>query len=201
MKRFGALAKMKDSLVAGQVYRRSHFEHLSTNVDRHLAHLVSSGHLNKLSYGLYASPKKTPFGEGLPEEQSLLRTFLNDDHFVVYSMSQFNSLQLGTTQLHNRRIVFNRKRAGEFKLGSRSYYFYRWREAPKQLTEEFLVVELFNRLDELGENKEQVLRCLSRKIPEYNQRKLSYALSHYGTLSTQKILVQMMKNDVEDEVA
>lgn len=187
-----SLENMKSQLVAGTVYRRSYFEQFTSNVDRHLATLVKEGQLKKLSYGLYTMPKATPFGEGLPDEQSLLRTFLNDDHFVVYSMSQFNSLELGTTQLHNRRIVFNRKRVGEFEMGGRHYYFYRWREAPKQLTPEFLVVELLNHLDDLGEDPEKILARLKEKLHTFDLRKLKKNASHYGVMATQKTLKNLM---------
>jgi hypothetical protein len=186
-----AIDRLKASLVPGQTYRRSELSTLSSNIDRHLAKLVSEGHLQKLAQGLYLVPKTTQFGEALPEEHSLLKTFLNDDHFVVYGPSQFNSLELGTTQLYNRRVVFNRKRVGEFTLGGRSYVFHRWREAPKALSPEFLVVELLNHLDQLAENREQVLARLREKLPQFNSRKLAYASSHFGTLSAQNRLAAL----------
>jgi hypothetical protein len=89
-------------------------------------------------------------------------------------------------------IVFNRSRVGEFNLGGRIYTFHRWREAPKQLSLEFLVVELLNRLDELAENREQVVGRLKRKLADFNRRKLLYAATHYGKLSTQKRLKTLM---------
>lgn len=127
----------------------------------------------------------------------MLKSFLKDDHFVVYSFSQFNTLGLGTTQLYNRVIVFNRKRVGEFTLGGRTYLFHRWREAPKQLTPEFLVVELLNRLNELVEDREQVLVNLKKRLVEFNRRKILIAASRYGTLSTQKKLGAMMNKQLE----
>ena len=186
------LHNLKKSLEPGHVYRRSDLASLSTNIDRHLASLVAEGSLKKLSQGLYSAPKTTPFGEALPDAQSLIRTFLKDDHFVVYSLSQFNSLELGTTQLYNQQVVFNRKRLGEFTLGGRTYTFHRWREAPKQLTAEFLVVELLNHLNELAEDRDQILVRLKEKIKQFNRRKLHYAAAHYGTISTQKCLASIM---------
>jgi hypothetical protein len=191
MRQTDSLGRLKKLLVPGQVYRRADLAKYSSNVDRHLACLVAEGHLKKISQGMYSAPKSTPFGEAPPESESLLRTFLKDDHFVVYSLSQFNSLGLGTTQLYNRLVVFNRKRVGEFTLGERVYTFYRWREAPKQLSPEFLVVELLNRLDELAEERDQVVVRLKEKILQFNIRKLSFAASHYGTLKTQKRLISL----------
>jgi hypothetical protein len=193
MRQTKTLDKLKSSLVPGQVYRRADLAALSSNIDRHLTWLVSEGRLKKLSQGLYMAPKETSFGEALPDADSLLRAFLKDDHFVVYGPSQFNSLGLSTTQLYNKLIVFNRKRVGEFHLGGRTYTFHRWREAPKQLTPEFLVVELLNRLDELAEDRDQVVDRLKGKIAGFNRRKLNYAAAHYGTLSTQKKLEALIE--------
>tara|TARA_R110002072_G_scaffold235976_1_gene393651 strand:+ start:562 stop:1122 length:561 start_codon:yes stop_codon:yes gene_type:complete len=184
---------MKEKLVPGQVYRRASFAQLTSNVDRNLAQLVKEGSLKKLSYGKYVAPKKTVFGESLPDENSLIETFLNDDHFVVYSPNQFNSLGLGTTQLYNKTVVFNRKRSGYFELGGRGYYFYRWREAPKKLTTEFLVVELLNKLDNLSEDRNSVLNKLQEKSSEFNMRKLKYAVEHYGNITAKKLFKKLIE--------
>jgi hypothetical protein len=175
------------------VYRRADLAPLSSNVDRHLAKLVAEGHLKKISQGMYAAPKTTEFGEAPPNNESLLKSFLKDDHFVVYGPSQFNALGLGTTQMYNRLIVFNRKRVGEFNLGGRTYSFHRWREAPKQLTREFLVVELLSRIDELAEDRQQVLTTLKQKLAGFNRRRLLIASSKYGTLSSQKRLKRLLE--------
>lgn len=195
MRRALALEQMKARLEPGKVYRRANFTSMSANVDRNLAKLIDNGDLKRLSKGLYTVPKETAFGSALPDENSLLKNFLNDDHFVVFSPSQFNTLGLGTTQLYNLNVVFNRKRVGEFTLGGRTYYFHRWREAPKELTTEFLVVQMLNRLNTLAEDKNQILQNLERKLHAYNLRKLMYSADHYGTVSTQKLLKKLVKNN------
>ncbi len=186
------LEVLKSKLVPGQVYRRSDFASVSSNVDRHLASLVAEGSLKKVSQGLYLAPKDTSFGEAPPDERSLLQSFLKDDRFVVYSPSQFNNLGVGTTQLYNRRVVFNRKRVGEFNLGGLNYTFHRWREAPKELSEEFLVVELLNRLDQLAEDRNQVLARLKEKLSSLNLKKLKFNANHYGTVSSKKKLTALL---------
>ncbi len=198
MRRTETLIKLKEQLIPGHVYRRADLASFSSNVDRHLVRLVADGYLNKLSQGMYAAPKSTAFGEAPPESWSLLRTFLKDDHFVVYGPSHFNTLGLGTTQLYNRMVVFNRKRVGEFTLAGRTYLFHRWREAPKQVTPEFLVVELMNRLDELAEDRDQVVEKLKNKLKEFDRRRLLYSARHYGTLSTQRRLQALMKSGSEE---
>lgn len=179
------LEKMKQFLASGKVYKRSDFTDMTSNVDRNLNALVSQGSLKKLQNGLYFCPKKTPFGEAMPDENELLEKFLNDDHFVVYGPSMFNSLGLGTTQLYDKRVVFNRKRHGEMQLGGRKYYFYRWREAPKSLSKEFLLVEMFNKLSDLAEDHSEVLSKLKTKLGDFNLSKLYYALNRFGTKSAQ----------------
>ena len=182
-----SLQKMRNHLVPGHSYRRSDLALFSSNVDRNLQTLVSEGSLKKLSPGLYVAPKTTIFGEAPPDEQSLLHTFLKDDHFVVYSPSQFNSLVgVGTTQLYNSRVVFNRKRTGEITVGGRTYVFRLWREAPRSLSQEFLVVELLNRLNELAEDRDMLLEKLRLKLSDFNLLKLSRDIKRFGTLSAQK---------------
>ena len=180
-----ALKPIKDALVPGRVYRRRDLTKFSSNLDRYLPQLVEGGLLRKLGRGIYACPNDTVFGEAPPDEHQLLKTFLMDDHFVVFSLSVFNSLGLGTTQLYNQRIVVNRKRHGEFTLGDRKYFFHRRSEVPtsRQLTQEYFVIELLNRLNDLAENHEAVLARLREKLPDYDLKKLLYAKKHYATYS------------------
>jgi hypothetical protein len=195
MKPETVLEKMSKLLVQGRVYRRSDFTSVSSNVDRNLKELVNRGELTKLQNGLYLRPRKTPFGEALADEDELLQKFLDDDHFVVYGPSMFNSLGLGTTQLYNEKVVFNRKRHGVMSLGGRTYTFYRWKEAPKKLSKEFLLVEMFNRLDDLSENKDLVVSNLKKKLSEFNLLKLNNSLNRFGTKSTQKKLKSLIREN------
>jgi hypothetical protein len=196
MFRATTLHRLRGVLKPGNVYRREDLAPLSSNVDRNLVALVAEGRLKKLRRGLYACPESTVFGEVPPNEEALLRSFLRDDRFVVYSFNAFNALCLGTTQLYNQKVVFNRKRTGEHTLGGRTYRFYRWREAPKTATKEFLVVELLNRLEDLAEDRDQVLARLRPTLASLNQRKLTYAADHYGTYSTQLKLKSLLAPEV-----
>jgi hypothetical protein len=188
-----ALEQVKKHLVPGKTYRRSDFAELTSNVDRHIHSLLVDGHLKRLSMGIYLAPKMTAFGEALPDEHSLLKTFLKDDHFVVYSTSQFNSLRFGTTQLYNERVVFNRKRTGQRQVGGRNYTFRLWREAPKSISIEFLVVELLNRLDDLVEDHVSILKSVKSKLSEMDSAKLNRAAKRFGTLSSQKKLKNLLQ--------
>lgn len=182
---------IKNTLSPEGVCRRSDLLNIS-NKDRLLKKLLTENVLKKVQNGLYFFPKKTVFGQSLPDTKKLLKKFLNDDHFVVYNLSQFNSLGLGTTQLYDTQIVFNRKRSGKIKLAGCTYIFYRWREAPKSLSKEFLLVELFNKANYLSEDFEKILKNLEQKLIEFNKKKLLKFLDHFGTKSTQNKLYPLL---------
>ena len=46
-----------------------------------------------------------------PKDNDLMSCFLRDDHFLLYSLNQYNSLGVGLTQVYNRVVVLNRKRS------------------------------------------------------------------------------------------
>ena len=181
-----SLEKMRKKLKPRTAYRREDFINLSSNVDRHLKTLVSEKALVKIQNGLYMCPEETPFGKALPKETQLLKTFLKDDRFVVYDLNIFNSLGVGLTQLHNKRIVFNRKRHGEFHFNGKHYSFYRWREAPNRLSKEFLYVDFLNRFDKLAEDNVKSKKLLKRQFKKLDQKKLQKAVKSYGKESTKK---------------
>src|SRR5258707_15881163 len=114
------LDQLKKHLKKGKVYRRSDLEKWSNAVDRHLSTLLQEGTLQKLSQGVYYFPKESAFGKTPPEEHELVSRFLKDDNFLVTSPNDYNTLGLGTTQLYNKRTVYNHKRHGDFKLGNRT---------------------------------------------------------------------------------
>ena len=187
-----SLEKMRRKLKPTATYRREDFINLSSNVDRHLKTLVLEKALLKIQNGLYMCPETTPFGEALPEETQLLKSFLKDDNFVVYDLNLFNSLGLGLTQLHNKRIVFNRKRHGDFQFNGKHYHFYRWRESPKKLSKEFLYVEFLNRFDKLAEDTVKHKNLLKRQLRKLDQKKLKRAVQNYGKKATKKKLQSLL---------
>ena len=187
-----SLEKIRKKLKPRATYRREDFISLSSNVDRHLKTLVLEKALLKIQNGLYMCPEETSFGKALPQETQLLKSFLKDDSFVVYDLNLFNSLGLGLTQLHNKRIVFNRKRHGNFHFTGKNYYFYRWREAPKKLSREFLYIEFLNQFDKLSEDKEKHKKLLKKQLRKLNQKKLQRMAQSYGKESTKKKLYSLL---------
>lgn len=179
-------------LHAGKVYRREDLAQVSNAVDRHLRELVSDGALKRLAQGLYYAPKKSVFGTLPPDDQELIATFLKDKDFLVFNPSSYNTLGLGTTQLYNKTFVYNRKRHGLFSFGNRHFDFRVKPRFPKKLSPEFLLVDAINNLNELAEDKNQVLQMVERKLSNFDRAKLNRAVSDYGSVATKKRFMQWL---------
>ncbi|KCZ53783.1 hypothetical protein HY30_19185, partial [Hyphomonas chukchiensis] len=141
-----ATAELKKRLRPGQVYRRKDLARWSNAIDRHLRLLLDEGRLEKVGPGLYMAPRKTRFGSAPASPEKLVETFLGDDRFLMVSPNAYNSLGLGTTQLYNEPVVYNRKRHGHFKLDGRPYDFRMRASVPPSLNVEFLLVDLLHNL-------------------------------------------------------
>ena len=182
----GGSAKLAQELQAGRVYRREDLARLSNAVDRHLHTLVSTGTLKKLAQGLYYVPKQSNLGALPPADEQVVRSFLRDNDFLVFSPSSYNTVGLGTTQLYNSTRVYNHKRHGVFRLGNRQFDFRVKPRFPQKLTPEFLYVDLINNLDELAEDRDAVLSQARTKLLSFDQRRLEAALESYGSMATRK---------------
>jgi hypothetical protein len=126
-----------------------------------------------------------------PDEKKLVRAFLKEDYFLITSFNAYNSLGVGTTQLYNERIVYNRKRQGIVKLGNRNFHFYKKFAFPKTVTEEYLLVDLINNLDQLAEDQEIVITKVKQKVQKMDKRNLNRNLNRYGNVRTKKILTPL----------
>ncbi len=182
----GGSADLAHALRAGQVYRREDLARVSNAVDRHLRELVAGGQLNKLAQGLYYAPRQSTFGAVPPDDRVLVQAFLRDKNFLIFSPSVYNTVGLGTTQLYNRTLVYNHKRHRVFALGNRKFDCRVKLRFPKKLTPEFLFVDLLNNLDELAEDKSQLLAEAEKKAMEFDRPQLLRALTSYGSVATRK---------------
>jgi hypothetical protein len=182
----GATAHLAEELRAGHVYRREDLARLSNSVDRHLRELVSMGKLQKLAQGLYHAPKQSNFGPLPPADDLVVKGFLRDKEFLVFSPSSYNAVGLGTTQLYNRTLVYNHKRHGVFRLGNRRFDFRVKPRFPKTLSREFLYVDLLNNLEELAEDRDQVLTQARNKLSSFDMDRLQKAVENYGSMATRK---------------
>src|ERR1700681_3375032 len=189
------LQELKRRLRPGQVYRREDVARWSNAVDRHLKQLVSDGTLTKLAGGLYSYPKKTVFGKAPAEDDKLVETFLKDRRFLLASPNAYNNLGVGTTQLYDKTVVYNRKRHGDFQLGGRKFAFRVKADFPKTLTKEFLLVDLVNNLDQLAEAKNEVLERVRTRAASLDTRRLQRAVRDYGSVRTKKFFERALKLD------
>lgn len=183
---------LKKHLKQGEVYRRADLKKWSTAVDRHLQQLVKDGTLEKLSGGLYYSPKRSIFGKTPAEENELVSVFLKDDRFLVTSSNDYNALGVGTTQLYNARRVYNYKRHGDFKLGNRTFHFVRKPYVPNKLTEEFLLVDLINNLKRVAEDQPALLNNVNKKVKGMDTRKLKQLVKDFGTVGTKNVFASLL---------
>lgn len=183
-----ATANLACELLAGRVYRREDLAGLSTAVDRHLKELLACGKLKKLAQGLYHAPKQSSFGPLPPADEQVVSGFLRDKEFLVFSLSAYNAVGLGTTQLYNKTLVYNHKRHGVIKLGNRQFDFRVKPRFPKRLTPEFLFVDLLNNLDELAEDRDAVLQQACSKLKSYDPARLQRAAESFGNMAVRKRL-------------
>ncbi|WP_047419545.1 hypothetical protein [Cellulophaga sp. Hel_I_12] len=184
------MSKIKEltkHLRRGKVYRRVELELWSNAVDRHIAELLEDKTLQRLSPGLYYYPRKTAFGVAPPDEETLVRSFLKEDEFLLMSPNDYNTLGVGTTQLYNKRLVYNHKRHGKFVLGGRTFFFHVKPRFPKKLTTEFLLVDLVNNLDKLAEDPNEVLTNVKDRAKTLNTAKLLKAVKNYGGVQAKKV--------------
>ena len=195
------LQELKAHLKPGQVYRREDLTRWSNAVDRHLKQLVSDGTLTKLAGGLYSYPKKTVFGKAPAEDDKLVETFLKDRRFLLASPNAYNNLGVGTTQLYDKTVVYNRKRHGDFQLGGRKFAFRVKADFPKTLTKEFLLVDLVNNLDQLAEAKNEVLERVRKRAASLDTRRLQRAVRDYGSVRTKKFFERALKLDESHHAA
>ena len=181
------LSELKTHLKRGKVYRRAELSEWSKSVDRHLEELVKEGTLQKVSPGLYYYPKSSVFGNVPPDESLLVSTFLKDGRFLLVSPNLYNSLGVGTTQLYNKKVVYNHKRHGKFRLGNRDFEFQLKHHFPSKVTQEFLLVDLANNLNQLAEDHNEIWKKLLAKASEMSSQKLRQAVLKYGSARTRKL--------------
>ncbi len=180
------LDELRQHLKHGKVYRREDLAKWSTSVDRHIKQLMALEELVKLSPGLYLHPKKTVFGKAPADDTSLVAAFLKDKRFLITSPNAYNALGVGTTQLYNETVVYNHKRHGHFRLGGRKFEFRRKPSFPEKVTEEFLLVDLMNNLDQLAEDEPSVVSRVKEKSERLNGKSLKHAAHEFGTVRTRK---------------
>ncbi len=191
---------LRQHIKQGKVYRRSDLEYYSTAIDRHLAQLTKDGTLVKLNPGLYYAPTQSKFGTVPPDDHIIVERFLKDDNFLIISPNMFNALGLGLTQLYNNSWVYNHKRKGEVEFNNRKFEFRLKTAFPKNITKEYLLVELLNNLNRLAEDNTQLLDKLKKNILNYNSDLLMKATQQYGIGETKQTLKKLLRSILKKDL-
>lgn len=182
------VSNFRQRLKPGGVYRREYFDRYTKSTARALEALQSEGVLKQLNFGLYYCPVRNAFGEVFPKEHLLIKEFLRSDKFLVVDPSLYNSLGLGLTQVYNFQFVYNKKRDGEFNFLGRNYRFMKHRNFPKEVTREFLLVDLLNNSATLALDEGELEKSLLDKVSSFDQKKLLRAVKKFGLTKTQRFL-------------
>lgn len=189
--------ELKRRLTPGKVYRRADLTKWSAAVDRDLHALVDAGELTKVSAGVYLRPKQTAFGKAPADEKDLVEAFLKDKRFLLTTPNAYNALGVGTTQLYNHTVVYNRKRHGQFKLGNRLYDFRKKAEFPETLSKEFLLVDLVNNVKRLAEGESVVLKQVKAKAKALDSSALKRAVDDYGGVRAKRFFSEVLEEQAQ----
>jgi len=191
------LDELKKRLTPGKVYRRADLSKWSAAVDRDLRTLVDAGELTKVSAGVYLRPKQTAFGKAPADEKDLVEAFLKDKRFLLTTPNAYNALGVGTTQLYNQTVVYNRKRHGQFKLGNRFYDFRKKAEFPEALSKEFLLVDLVNNVKRLAEGESVILKQVKAKAKALEPSALKRAVDDYGGVRAKRFFSEILDEQTQ----
>lgn len=194
MKQVKRCYEILSQLSAGELYSWNKLKEYSKSPGRDVKRLVNDGLLNKVGPGLYLVPKTGRFGAVPASAQQVVSGFLKTDEFLLFSPNLYNGLNLGLTQLKKQTFVYNKKRHGDLKLGNRSYEFkLKINGFPKSLTKEFLLVDLVNNLEEVGEEPTMVLDRVAKKVraSQFKNNQLFSLAKQYGHVYTKKFFAAL----------
>lgn len=189
-KRYNLLSK----LTVGEVYSWSDLEPLSGSLGRDLKQLQEEGYLKRVGPGLYLLPKQSRFGTVPASAEQVIQAFLKTNDFLMLSPNLYNSLGLGLTQLKKQTFVYNKKRHGDLKLGNRTYEFkLKAKGYPKKLTKEYLLVDLVNNLEDVGEDPIKLLNNVADSVQknQFNNSSLFALAKQYGHVYTKKFFAAL----------
>lgn len=176
-------------LEPGKVYRTRDLAVWGRNPTRLARRLERDGALSRLAQGLFVHPKQSRFGPVPPDDEEVLRAFLDGAPFVLTGPEFWNALGLGATALFTARMVYNTKRSGEFELGGRRFILRRVR-FPDRPTPEWYVIDLIEHHEMAGVSLEVVEAALVQavKARRFHPRGLRMAAGEFGTAATRALV-------------
>lgn len=188
------LKELKLNLHPGKVYKLSDLEELLSYDNLSLEQLEKENVLDKLSDELFHYPKKTVFGSTPPDDEDFLRAFLDDEEFLVTSYNAYNSLGVGTTQLYNETLVYNRKKNEKVELNGRNFNCKIKSNIPDELSAEFLLVDLVDNLEKLAEDTKTILEKVKVKASSMNSSVLSEYVKSYGEANSKHFFAEVLED-------
>jgi hypothetical protein len=176
-------------LVPGRVYRTEDLARWGANPTRLAQRLVGEGRLRRLAHGLFHAPLRTRFGDAPPTAEAVLRALLKGDDYVFTGPERWNALGLGTTAVLPSRLVYNRRRTGEFDLPGQRLQLRRV-AFPKRPTPEWYVVDLLENLRLAGADAAGVEKRLRAALvrKRFDIGALRAAAGRYGTQRTRELV-------------
>lgn len=184
------------NLRPGRVYCREKLKYFSKAVDRDVKNLTEKAALVKVGPGLYYKPKVSRFGFLPPNETDLVREFLGEDNFLLFTWNDYNTMGLGLTQLHNSYVVYNYKRHEKINLDGKLFYFRRpARGFPSKLSREYLLVDLVNNISHLGEEVAVLESRIMQEFFNFNTSSVLKLAKKYGKIKTQKFFEELCKKE------
>jgi len=187
-------ASAQVTLEPGRVYRTRDLYAWGRNPSRLARRLVEQNELVQLAQGLYLHPEKSSLGDVPADDRELVRVFLGDDEFVFTGSEQWNALGLGSTAVFTKPIIYNHKRSGEFRLGTRKFVFRRV-SYPSQPTPEWFVVDLFEHADMAGVSREELAEGLVAAVhaKKLDVTRLREMAARYSTAKNRSIIESAVK--------
>lgn len=165
------------------------------NAPRLAKRLVAERELERLGPGLFYKPEKSRFGPLPPDDEKVLKKFLNSAEFLIAGPERWNTLGLGTRALFASTLVYNHKRTGEFLLGKRRFVLRRRAEFPLAPSAEWWVVDLFEHRAEAAAGAEELVRALAEAVARgaLGKDRLRDAARNYATAATVALIEDAVK--------
>jgi len=181
----------RGQLVPGRVYRTKDLATWGKNASRLAGRLERQGVLERLAQGLFVHPRIGRFGSIPPDDEELMRGFLEGAPFVITGPERWNALGLGSTAVFATRMVYNTKRSGEFRLGGGRFLLRRVR-FPAKPTPEWFAVDLLEHHDMAGVSLDTLAEGLARALKAGNLRfgTLRKEAREYATARIQELIEQ-----------
>ena len=160
------------------------------NPSRVVKRLVSEGRLRPIERGLYAVPQPSKFGDVPPQDDTLIRKFLNTSDFIFTGPDRWNALGLGSTAVFPMRLVYNRKRHGDVELDNRRFRLRQCTRLPTKPSAEWFAIDLIENASSVGldlETLEERLRAAVRQ-GSFDPVALRRVAGQYGTKPTRELV-------------